>query len=347
MSDKRFFRLAAGEANRDYSFRFIESDIGAIGPGVGDLIDSPDQAALDGLGSDKRGMLLRFAGVQEGDLILLANGWSPITVGRATKDRPKGQVYRYTEGIGLFGHWDLYNVIRVKWADPRDPLVEEALANLKDTHGPVKVRGSFRELGGGSEDVRDWMGKLDAELDRAGHWDRSLKDAGLDQKPVKDVQNLEAFQALNRDVQTGIRRVVKTGNQLWEDNEHRGWDPLPSEHEAVALLVVPFLMALGWTPSQIALEWNWVDVATFAGLERSEPRLLVEAKRPLTGMDWARSQVFKYAADVHASAPVITTDGYYWALFNDEKLAGELFLPRVYESAGSFFDSLGACLPPT
>ncbi len=120
-----------------------------------------------------------------------------------------------------------------------------------------------------------------------------------------------------------------------------------SENGAVALLVAPFLEALGWSPELLAFELAFgrkrVDIAGFESVDSDTPCFLVEAKSPGTGMDWARNQVRGYASRENLDCPVFTTDGFYWALFaapDEPEPCGELLMPDVREGSGVFFDKL-------
>ena len=112
-------------------------------------------------------------------------------------------------------------------------------------------------------------------------------------------------------------------------------------------MFTPFLEALGWGPELLAFELAFgrkrVDVAGFEASTLRSPCFLVEAKRPGTGMDWARDQVKEYAKENELSCPIFTTDGFYWALFatpDDPEPCGELLISDVREGSGAFFKSL-------
>lgn len=54
----------------------------------------------------------------------------------------------------------------------------------------------------------------------------------------------------------------------------------PTEHEVVAHIILPMLLALGWSEQLLAVEWHKIDLAIFNGTPTDAPRckLVCEAK---------------------------------------------------------------------
>jgi hypothetical protein len=105
---------------------------------------------------------------------------------------------------------------------------------------------------------------------------------------------------------------------------------IPSEHETVAMLVVPLLRALGWTPQKMGIEWHKVDVALFQKLPRIDVnlRVVVEAKRMDLSCLSAESQAKRYASSRSECHRLILTDGLRYAVFRKEANGG--FLLHAY-----------------
>ena len=84
----------------------------------------------------------------------------------------------------------------------------------------------------------------------------------------------------------------------------------PSEHELVAHLVVPFMLALGWQTEQIAVEWRHIDAAVFDHLPRNPEncQLVIEAKRLGAGVEGA-GQAKGYVESLGVLRDVVVTDG--------------------------------------
>ena len=329
--EKRVFKFAAGQGNRNFTQAFLRDNFAAVGPGSsGNWLEVEDRNEFSQGDRIALDLIVRMS---EDDLVLLFHGYQVITVGRVAGK------YEFNPDGRLFGSWDLFHTRRVDWANRSDPTVERVIAEV----GPppkAEVRGRIRELGWKSEKAKQWAREVDHGLEAVGFWDRPLAALDLRDRERK-LDELRGYENLPPSVQEHLAAVIDLAGRLRDDIEGRGWGASPSEHETVAHLVVPFLMALGWNRGLVALEWNRIDVSVFPTIHRDEPELLIEAKRPGSGLDWARGQAGTYADDKRLDCPIMTTDGYYWALFenrNHEIPDAELFLPDIRESANEFFD---------
>ena len=100
----------------------------------------------------------------------------------------------------------------------------------------------------------------------------------------------------------------------------------PVEQETVTYMVVPFLLALGWSEQQIAIQWNKIDVSCFCtppsgdvGLrERENCCLVVEVKRIGSGLAWAEEQARNYVKQhkLTCCRHVLVTDGLRYRLID-------------------------------
>jgi len=344
LRERRIFKVAAGQSGRDLREVFIAKDFAAIGPGrFGDWSESsntrkdygsPDDPPTVG---DKRA-LNAMVEIAKDDLAVLAVGQDLVSVGRVDEG------YSFNENWGRFGQWDLLNSIRVKWADPGNPEVEKAFesADSGEPRPKVLARGRLCRLH--SEEVRRWVRRADRNLEDVGYWERNLDPPRLpfDDPLIKDPDRV--FRGLPEHSQEAVKGVFRRAELVREGmNGHNSY----CENGAVALLVTPFLEALGWSPEFLAFELSFgrkrADIAGFEAVDSDTPCFLVEAKSPGTGMDWARNQVEGYASQKNLGCPVFTTDGFYWALFaapDDPEPCGELLIPDVREGSGLFFDKL-------
>jgi hypothetical protein len=90
-----------------------------------------------------------------------------------------------------------------------------------------------------------------------------------------------------------------------------------SEEEIKAFLVVPFLLALGWSPQRIGLEVNRRDLILYEDSERKKPCVIIETKSLYRGSTSAIAQVKKYAAEQPTDPlrHLVVSDGMrYWLL---------------------------------
>lgn len=316
-------KIAAGTRARDYRKHFIRHDIAAIGPG---WIGKWGHVDPEEFGPGDRRALGALVAAAPGDLALLAVGTEIVTIGEVCHG------YDWKEDMALVGGWDLYHFIRVKWADPMQ---------VRACRGPRHVSTTSRAhwLGPRNANVSRCVRRIHGRLSDAGHFRRRLRRAPGDDARLSKHEQLDSLGTVIERAQT-LKRAV----------DDRDWESSPSEHEAVALLVVPLLLELAWRPESLALEWNRIDVAAFSGTDRSTERckLLVEAKRPGQGLVFARGQAFEYAHRHGLEVPILTTDGFFYALYGShaaEDPIAEIYLPDIRTSAKRFLDSLDMIAP--
>jgi hypothetical protein len=94
------------------------------------------------------------------------------------------------------------------------------------------------------------------------------------------------------DLPTALAEALRRGDR-WADltwNDEFG--TTPSEAEMICHVTVPLLIALGWPPEQIAVEWARKDIALFAELRRAPEacRVVIEAKKINDGLSFAYDQ---------------------------------------------------------
>lgn len=332
------FRTAAGDRSRDYRDQFLRQDAAMIGPGgVGEW-----NGNNTGVSQGQRRSLNALTRMAPGDLVVLNVGRDVVTVGRVETE------YAHNDGLGLTGHWDLHHHVRVKWADPNDKEAKKALGEPGEFPKIRGPRGTCCRLGGANHEVTEWAREVERKLDRANYWTRPLKDLDIEDRQLSKKE-------LKKTCGKELLEVLAQAEDLWKALQGRGWKDPTSEGEAVALLVVPFLQALGWKPQNIAIEWKYVDVALFPGADREgrNCKVLIEVKRPGSGLVWARGQAFEYADrkgefGVPKKTPILVTDGFVWVMYQDKGSptpVGEIFLPQIRARAQGFLEKLPLISP--
>lgn len=340
-------QVSGGKRERDYHEWFIQNDVAAIGPGGVGAWDPDRPADFDGLG--KRA-LKAFYEAQIGQTVVLTLGMEVRSVGVIERTA------RFVEDMKLFGNWDLLHVMRVRWADPAEPEFGRMLERAPNYQGGQKPRAC--NLSRGNGDLAQWAASSIDQLRRNVDWsERPLSSIPLSDPPL----NMREARKLipNGLDAVEIANIIDRSGDVWSSLQRRRWTPPSSENEIVALIVVPFLIALGWQPRNLALEWHprgrlRADVAAFSSDRRTHEscRLLVEAKAPGTGLVYAKSQLFNYArgneADPPLDVPIIATDGFTWALYKNawaSKTDGEIFMPELRLTAGEFLTKVEMIAP--
>ena len=108
--------------------------------------------------------------------------------------------------------------------------------------------------------------------------------------------------------------------------ENYDWNANILEHEARTFLVVPLLLALGWSEQRIKIELANVDIAYFSRPYKNwkESRencvAIIETKGFASGLDYAQHQVKSYSNNFPNCKALITTNGYCYKIYlKDEK----------------------------
>lgn len=122
-------------------------------------------------------------------------------------------------------------------------------------------------------------------------------------------------------------------------NEHYPYDKNIPEHEARTFLVVPLLLALGWSEQQIKIELDNVDIACFSKPFENEKEskgncvAIIETKSFASGLDDALGQAKSYSKNFPNCKALITTNGYCYKIYlrNEEGLfPGDPYDPSAY-----------------
>lgn len=305
--------VAAGGANRNLVEQFLGNGVAVIGPPWGSFTDDPTIYA-----SEPAVRALATAGAN--DIVLLMAGYTVVAVGVISGEYAYSEEGQYVDG------WLLAHRRRVRWA------TIESLGLPRQRY-PLRRRACRV----GDAEMQSW-----ARSAAAGAEARSLFPDELPDLPVVDPPLPPS--RWPRMFRTGIKRSV----DLWGViRDVRGWQ-WPSEAEAVALVVVPFFLDAGLRPQNIALEWHRIDVAIFRSAARADRDcvLVVETKKPGSGVARARHQGEGYAIKRKLHVPVITTDGFTWLWYEsvDDPSPASAFLPDLRSSARSFFLALQAHL---
>jgi hypothetical protein len=293
------WQQASGDTDRDYSELCIRWSVILNGPGrFGPWPDCKQEVIASGQ-TRKPSDLQRFAEkMLAGDDVVLRRGTREVVaVGQIEGD------YEWNDGFGDIDGWNIQHVRRVRW------YWHSLSAPKTFTTWALKQGDTTQKLT--SKEVADWVATLP----------RPQKRTPLPALPsVPQPIGLDEISRhlFDRGVaSTSITQVISQVDELVRVGDWYRRTKIPSEHEAVATLVVPLLRALGWTPQKMGIEWNHVDVALFQKLPRDDEnlRVVVEAKRMNLSCLSARSQALRYAEGRKACHRLIVTDGLRYGVY--------------------------------
>ena len=153
-------------------------------------------------------------------------------------------------------------------------------------------------------------------------------------KPVKNQELLEMLvrEGLDKSFANELKNKIKKIQDLaGYYRKNYPWNHNIPEHEARTFLVVPLLLAFGWSEKQIKIELSGgnrkrIDIACFSQPYKKceEPRencvAIIETKGFASGLDYAQKQANSYSDNFPNCKALITTNGYFYKIYlKDEK----------------------------
>ena len=264
------WQIAAGETGRDYSKLFLDYDVMFMGPGRFGAYYKNQYETLekDKIISNSDATQLRqfCTETKSGDIVLLRLGSQAKAIGLIQgKTR-----YGWTEVFDDVYGWDLQHTHRVIW---QHHLTEE-LQKIQESRKLFHYRGSSFSK----------VHKLDVQVK-----DLFNQCKFRDIKPLPSLPKPLTFEELgtelfakglpNEDVDKFILAIQRQRRlSMWYRDNNQS--KKPAEHEVVAHMILPFMLALGWSEQLLAVEWNRIDFAAFSCTPRKGENvcLLCEAK---------------------------------------------------------------------
>lgn len=321
-----FWQVAAGEGSRDYSSLFTRFGVMLIGAGdPGSFRDHPD--IYEGY-KDWRNQVVAFAKkVKLGDVVILKRpnrrrkslqegAWEIVAVGKVSGDYDHLELFEDVEG------WDLQHCRKVEWIHPGSP-----------THVDGLARGTFKAVYQSSpKDVATQV--LNDGLPKAAEALPSLAKKISDNELVEHLVDSGLRTSDAESVIQAIWRVRRLAR--WYRDHGRSI----SEHETRTFLIVPILIALGWSEQKMKIEWKKLDIAFFPDVysRKTNPPciMILESKRMWEGLSYAERQVKRYQKEFPECSRLIVSDGVCYRLYekrdNDWPWVAYLNLLKLRES---------------
>ncbi len=304
------WQIAAGTPERNYTALFLKYDIMFMGPGAyGDynekepvykkLVDDRLET------SNKVNQVRAFVqDIKDGDIVLLRNVYEVVALGIVD-----AAGYKWNDTFDDVFGWDLQHTRRVIWQ-------QHLSQDLKDIQKNIQIFGHMKQISTFSKvhdlkvvnPIKPLFSKLKT---------RSLKS--MPPAPPKPLSMDEVGQELfskglpNEAVDkvlVAIERQRRLINWYYRDRKRSG---RPTEHEVVAHMILPLMLALGWSEQLLAVEWHKIDLAAFSATPTIEVRcvLVCEAKWLGHGLQNILNQAKLYIAKLklHNCRKILLTDG--------------------------------------
>lgn len=337
MSARTIWQLAAGASGRFVSDIFFEHDVACLGPGHLGEYTGKDYASGNVRFKSSVECIHRLAKeMQPGDIIVVRSGLVAVGLG-VVADEP----YCFANAFDDLYGWDLQHTRRVIW---QDQLVNDLqIGQAKDgpLFGHMKQIPSLTRLQ--NETVLPKIRPLFEKIQS-----RPLRVMPPDPEPLltlDEVGDRLFARGLSHDMSDKVVDSLRRQQRLnkWYGSQDAGPGG-PTEHEVVAHMILPMLLALGWSEQLLAIEWNKIDLAGF-GQTPTQPHtctLVCEAKAGDHGLQAVERQAMGYIKRhglMNWRKVLVTQGGRYYVFSNDSgdfhtigTLSGYLNVNRIRET---------------
>ena len=311
------WQIAAGEKDRSYVDLFLKYDVMFMGPGRFGSYDKIIYETLEKNGKIGKGIATQLrqfcTEAKGGDIVLLRLGSQAKAIGWI---RPwKSQEYLWTPTFDDVFGWDLQHTRRVIW---QHHLTDE-LHKMQKSKGLFHYRGStfskvHKRLEGQLQNLFKQCKPRDFKLLPSLTKPLTLDELGTElfTKGLPNEHVDKFILAIQRQRRL-VRWYEESGKQVKR----------PSEHEVVAHMILPLLMALGWSEQLLAVEWRKVDLAAF-GCTPTTPAnccFVCEAKGYGHGLQNVFTQATTYVKKLKLNTcrRILLTDGARLYLYQKQK----------------------------
>lgn len=298
------WQIAAGIRSRDYTDLFLKHDVMFMGPGARGDYNTKRDAYITESRANNSQIKSFTTDVKTGDIVLLRFCHRVVAIGKISEEG-----YKWNDVFDDVFGWDLQHTHRVIW---QEHLTEKLREIQKDQElfGERKQQPTFTA-------VRDRR-----VLDRIEHLFTDCETRPLRTMPEKlpdpltlDELGAELFsKGLPNEAVDKLIVAIQRQRRLVKWYEKYGKSSMrPTEHEVVAHMILPFLLALGWSEQLLAVEWYRIDLAAFSRIPTTKESLclLCEAKGLGHGLQNTFEQATEYV-DKHKldnCKRILLTDG--------------------------------------
>lgn len=302
------WQIAAGDSTRNYTDIFLKYDCMFLGPGrYGPYSDEVYQPLIEKKlwTRQKISSIKRFAtNVNPGDIVLLRKTYQVVAIGIVADSG-----YEHNNTFDDVFGWDLQHTQRVIWQHH----ISKELKKMQ------KIEAVFA----GRLQIPMFTAVKDRKiLDQIEHLFAQCRKRPLSPMAEKVPEPLsleelgeELFsKGLPNEAVDKVILAIKRQRRLakWYE-EHGTRSKRPKEHEVVAHMILPFLLALGWSEQLLAVEWKKIDLAAFSGTPTTSEKccLVCEAKQLEHGLQNTFAQAKDYTAKLKLDncKRIVLTDG--------------------------------------
>lgn len=303
MTQKTLWQIAAGEEGRRYDDVFEQYDVMFLGPGYPGTYDPAvyRQAVESGaVTKDECERVARFVEqVSPGDYVVARRGKTVSLVGTVVDDCVHDS--RFDD---IFG-WNVSHRRRVLWHKELKSKLE-ALQKDEPLYAHMKQIKTFTRAD--ARVVEKVLPLLDSVTTR--------EPVALSAPPPAPLTPQQLAEELFN-LGVGHEAVLRMSSAFDKIRRLVSWYHVarspgrPTEHEVVAHLILPIMIALGWSEQLLAIEWGRRDLAAFSSVPTNNEhcRLVVEAKDMWNGLQGVFPQAVGYCAELPNCNRILITNG--------------------------------------
>lgn len=243
---------------------------------------------------------------KKGDILILKKGLTWIhAVGIVQDDELRQQDYYFN-----FDGWELAFYKYVEWYVPDKPLNVEgkglAEGTIQKCHKHELQEIANNALISWKKNTRKY--EIDTNISKVNDDDIIYE---LIRNGLKTSQSEILASTLNQ-----VRRLANyyLHNFNWKD---------VNEDQVRSFLVVPFLLAMGWSEQQLFLEFSIgrkkADIVCFdmpSHKENKKAVVLIEVKKLSEGLTYAIEQAFSYAKELGNVKTICVTNGFCYQIYD-------------------------------
>ena len=284
-----YWQIAAGSAGRDYSNLFLKF-------GMAFFWDEEP----------------KIKEIEVGDTVILKQGTMGILAAGKVVQREDGKHNGFgdKEWLEDVDGWELPAYCYVDWKTPKSGGGKISVTGLDQRR---RSRVNKPDLQKEADDILA-TGYPPEETEYGGPKERKeVKDEELLERLVSEGLSAPSADELKNTV-AKIRLLA--GYYYKHPDRNR-----VLEHETRTFLVVPLLLALGWSEQQLKIELKRVDIACFSKPYKNwkESRgncvAIIETKGFASGLDYAQNQIKSYSKNFPNCKALITTNGYCYKIY--------------------------------
>lgn len=290
----KYWKIAAGKAaeGRDYSELFFKYGMAFVG--------EPPKKNIKNMSS-----------VNEGDVVILNKGRnSIIAAGKVVQKKGKHNGSKDKKWLMDFDGWELPAYCYVEWKKSEPPLSTDGLpiTTICQLHQEKYKQAANRILETGCP-IPNYPEQEPEEPEE-------IKDNQLLECLI--IEGLSPSSAC--DLTNTIAKIRLLGKYYYANH----WGEI-REHETRTFLVIPLLLALGWSERQLKIELSCdggkADIACFRRNYCPDKKdkdciAIIETKGLHFGLDYAPEQAKKYSKSFPNCKVVIVTNGYCYKIYS-------------------------------